>query len=170
MLNIKDLEKIYASAPDDQFQFEVVRLYAPWYTQPYYVQYAIEDFIDVVIDGVLTEVMYAPVRATRASSNEELTYDRSFTIETVNDILARESTRFDPDVHNPQDLKITTWDFISYEDGSFSDSTPGQVLNVPSSNRDITGTTFNASTKPTNMTATGEINSNSRSPMQRGML
>lgn len=169
-MNAEELSKIWASAPTDKFMFEVLKLSATWFTRDYYVQYAIEidDYITVNIDDVETEVIFAPMQNTRNENNQDLAHERSFTIAFVNDILATEQSRFDPDIHDKSDFILTVYPFVCYENGEYLQSGDGHRLFVNSAPRNYLGTTFNVSSKPTNRTSTGEVNTNIRFPMQRG--
>lgn len=171
MYSDEDLKKIFASAPVDESYIEIVALKADWFTQSYYLQnqIATEEGVDVVLEtGETVNAMYAPMSLGQSSSNDDLNDERTISIQRVNDIIASEAERFDPDTDDLPVLESRI--YIIYRDGTTS-SLKSPVVSLPVTQiaMDTKGATLTASTKPVNDVATGFIYSNKRFPMQKGI-
>lgn len=168
----EELIEIYSTAPIEKDHFEIIKLEAEWFSQTYYLQYTYNENIEAEIDGVLQEVLYAPMETGGTSSTEELEYQVNLVLQNINDLIAKESDNFDPTLRNDSRLpKMTVYEFISYRDGSFRQSTnPSIRVRINENNRDELGSQFSASTKPTNSQTTGEVVSVRRVPMLRAFL
>ena len=163
---------IYASAPVDTTDMEVIELSASWFSQPYYMLRTIEDDIEVVLETNETVVaQYVPLSLGKSSSTADLTYERTIIVGWVNDIIATEKENYDPAVHGDELPSFTSRFYIYYRDGTIS-SIKGSPVSIPirkmSSKEEAT--TFTVSAKPTNSQATGELATPSRIPMLRGFL
>lgn len=170
----EELKTIYASAPVSSTNFEVITLTAPWYTKDYHLQNIFTEGIDVVLETSETVTAdFAPMALGQSGSNADLNDERTIVIQLVNDIIASEQERFDPEIHNPDDQKIQFRGYIYYRTGEVS-SLQTSVLTVTI--RDITrdsetgASSIRVSSKPANETATGELCTVTRVPMLRGFL
>jgi len=169
-----ELKEIYASAPVSSTEMEVVSLSAPWFSQTYWLQNVDTDPIDVVLEtGETVTVNYAPMGLGQTSSNADLNYERSIVIEEVNDIIAEEQSRFDPDIYDPKDAKVSSRGYIYYRNGDVSSiQTSVTTVTVRDVTRDASTGAVNisASSTPANETSTGEVATISRVPMLAGFL
>lgn len=169
-----ELKAVYASAPVSSTPFEVITLSAPWFSQKYYLQNVDTDPIDVVLETSETvTVSYVPMGIGQTSSNGDLNYERTITIQYVNDLIAAEQSNFDPDVHDPEDAVIESRGYIYYRNGDISSiQTSVTTLRVMDVARDSENgaTSITTSSKPANETATGEVATINRVPMLRGYL
>lgn len=169
-----ELREIFASAPVSKTDFEVVAISAPWFSQKYYLQNVVTEDIEVVLETNETvTVNYAPMALGQTSSNADLNYERNITIQYVNDIIADEQARFDPDIHDPNDATIEARGYIYYRNGDVSSiQTSVTKTNIREINRDSTNgaTNLMVSSKPANETATGEVATLNRAPMLRGFM
>lgn len=169
-----ELKEIYANAPVSSTDFEVITLKAPWFTQDYYLQNVTTDDIDIVLETAQTvTAIYAPMSIGQSSSNSDLNNERVIVLQEVNDIIASESQRFNPDVHNPNDAKIESRGYIFYRNGDVSSiQTSVTSVTIREITRESTNGSSNirASSKPANESATGERCTVTRVPMLRGFL
>lgn len=169
-----ELKEVYASAPVSSTDLEVISLSAPWFTKIYYLQNVDTDPIDVVLETNETvTVYYAPIGLGQTSSNADLNYERSIIIEEVNDIIASEQANFNPDVHNPDDAKISSRGYIYYRNGTVSAiQTSVTTVTIREVVRSAKSGSVNisASSTPANETSTGEVATISRVPMLKGFL
>jgi len=173
-LTTDELKKIYASAPVSSTPFEVVSIQAPWFSQVYYLQNVSVSDIQVTLEtGAVVTARYAPMGLGEASSNADLNYERSIVIQMVNDLLAAEQDRFNPEMHNADDHLVKSRGYIMYRNGTISSL---QTSVVTTRVRDITRDAKNGaasvriSSKPSNESATGEVATISRVPMLRGFI
>lgn len=162
-----ELKEIYASAPVSKTMFELISLYAPWYSQAYHLQNVSLDPINVTLEtGATISALYCPMAAGQANSNADLNHERTVKLQYVNDIIATERSYFDPSLHDWFEQTITSRGYIYYRDGTISNiqTTP---INLPV--RDIISTwntsEIRISTQPVNRSKTGEIFTTSRIPM-----
>lgn len=163
----QELIDIYVNAPIEKDRFEVVKLEAQWFTETYFLQTTYSEVIEAEVDGVLQSLQYAPFETGGQTSSDELEYRVAVVIQYVNDLIAKQSDNFDPSLRGDARLpKVTIYEFISYRDGTFKQSTAKPItmrLNMVS--RDEDGTSLEASTIPTNSQTTGEIVTTTRFPM-----
>lgn len=173
-MNSEQLRQIYASAPVSATPFEVVSIEAPWFTQPYYLQNVFTEDIQVTLEnGDIVDVLYAPMSLGESSTNADLNYERTIIIQFVNDILATEQERYNPDLHDPEQQLIKSRGYIYYRTGEISSlQTNVRVARVRDIVRDAeTGaSSIKISSKPANETATGEIATMRRVPMLKGFI
>lgn len=169
-----EMKEIFANAPVSKTDFEAVTISAPWFSQDYHLQNIDTDPVDVVFENSQTVTLnYAPMSIGQSSSNADLNNERTIVLQEVNDIIASEQDNFDPDVHDPQDAKITVRGYIYYRNGEVSSL---QTSPVSVTIRDFTSdsengaTSIRAATKPSNESATGERATIQRVPMLRGFL
>lgn len=169
-----ELKEIYANAPVDKIDFEVVALKAPWFSQDYYLQNVMTDDIEVVLEtGATVTVKYAPMSIGQSSSNSDLNNERTIVLQDVNDLIASEQVNFNPDIHDPNDAKIESRGYIYYRNGTVSSiQTSVTSVTVREITRDSknANSSIRASSKPTNDSATGERCTITRVPMLRGYL
>lgn len=167
-----ELREIYASAPVSSTELEVVSIIAPWFSKPYHLQNVTTDSIDVVFEnGETVTVEYAPMGIGQTSSNADLNYERNIIIQYVNDIIADEQSRYDPDIHDPNDSVIQSRVYIYYRNGDVSSlQTTPLTVKVREVTRDSENGAVNilTSSKPANETSTGEVATINRVPMLRG--
>jgi len=173
-LNSEELKAIYASAPVESTQFEVVSIHAPWFSQVYYLQNIMTETIQVTLEtDEVVDVIYAPMGLGQASSNADLNYERNIVIQLVNDIIASEEENFNPEIHDPLDQYIQSRGYIYYRTGEIS-SIQTSVITMPI--RDITrdsdtgSSNIRVSSKPSNESATGEVATVTRVPMLKGFI
>lgn len=171
MITDDELREIYANAPVEKDEFEVISLSAPWFTQTYYLQNTFVDGVDVTLDDGVTVVTaeYAPMAIGQASSNADMSYTREFTIQQVNDIIATEISGRDPALR--QKVTVSSRGYVMYRDGTVSaQKTPTISTEVTKTTRNNIGTTIGTATKPVNNTTTGEVATVTRVPMLKGFL
>lgn len=169
-----ELKAIYANAPVASTPFEVISINAPWFSRKYYLHNVVIDTIQVTLEtGEVVDVMYAPMGLGEASSNADLNYERNIVIQMVNDIIAEEQSRFNPEIHDPYDQAIESRGYIYYRNGEISSI---QTSVIKTKVRDITrdaksaSTNIRTSSKPSNESATGEVATITRVPMLRGFI
>ncbi len=175
MLTDEELKEIFASAPVANESFEVLEIDAPWFkSEPYYIQNMDVNGIDVRLEsGDTVTALYAPASITRASSNNDLNYERKITLQDVNDIIANELDNFK--LEDWQDdsgaLVVKSREYVIYRDGTVSNLKSGPVKMV-TSNIDFSeeGASFSPSTKPVNVNATGERFTTTRFKGLKGFL
>ena len=114
----EEIRQIYASAPVSKEVIEVFELSASWFTKTYYLQRQITDEIEVPLEtGEVVIATYAPMSADQSSSNADLNYERNIVIQQVNDIIASEQSRYDPDIHGDELPMFTSRGYIIYRNG-----------------------------------------------------
>ena len=163
----EEIRQIYASAPVSKEVIEVFELSASWFTKTYYLQRQMTDEIEVPLEtGEVVIASYAPISADQSSSNADLNYERNIVIQQVNDIIASEQSRYDPDIHGDELPMFTSRGYILYRNGDISQiKQPPIRLPIRKMRRDDRGTLFNVTTKPANQWATGEVATTTRGPM-----
>lgn len=168
----EEIREIYASAPVTKTVLEVVSLSASWFTKTYYLQRQMTESIQVTLEtGETVSADYAPMNLGLSSSNADLNYERSIVIQMVNDIIAMEHDRYDPDIHGDEMPIFTSRGYVLYRNGSVSQiKTPPIRLPLRRMTRDSKGAILNVSTKPANDYATGELATTTRIPMLKGFL
>lgn len=168
----EEIREIYASAPVSKETIEVIELSASWFTKTYYLQRQVTDDIEVTLEtGETVVANYAPMSLDQSSSNADLNYERNIIIQQVNDIIASEQSRYDPDVHGDELPMFTSRGYILYRNGDISQiKQPPIRLPIRKMRRDDRGTLFNVTTKPANQSATGEVCTVTRVPMVKGFL
>lgn len=168
----EELIDIYANAPIEKDRFEILKLEALWFSETYFLQNVYSEDIETLVDGVTQTIRYAPFRTGGESSSEELEYQVNTVLQNINDLIAKESENFNPDLRGDDRLpKITVYEFISYRDGTFKQSTnPSVTVRLNDMNRDEEGTNLLASTTPTNSQTTGEVVTVNRNPMLKAFL
>lgn len=169
-----ELKEIYANAPVASTQFEVVTLKAPWFSKDYHLQNMLTEDIDVIFETNETVTAnYAPMGLGQTSSNADLNYERKIIIQYVNDIIASEQARFDPDIHDPRDSVIESRGYIYYRNGDVSGlQTSVTTVGIREVIRDAENgaVSITTSSKPANESATGEVATIKRVPMLRGFV
>ncbi len=173
-MNSDEIKAIYANAPVDSTDFELITIIAPWFSQKYHLQNVDTDDIDITLetDEVVT-ANYVPMSIGKSSSNADLNNERSIVIQEFNDIIASEQSNFDPDVHDKRDAKIEHRGYIYYRNGDVSSiQTPVTSVTIRELTRDSknANTMIRAASKPANNSATGERATVNRVPMLRGFL
>lgn len=167
-----ELKAIYANAPVESTDFEVVTLKAPWFSQDYHLQNISTDDIEVTLeDTSVVTAKYAPMSIGQSSSNADLNNERTVVLQDVNDIIASEQGNYNPDIHNPEDAKIESRGYIYYRNGTVSSlQTSVTSVTVREVTRDSrnANSSIRASSKPANDSATGERATVTRVPMLRG--
>ena len=170
----EELKAIYASAPVASTQFEVISIYAPWFSQTYYLQNVFTEDLQVTLEtDEVVDVLYAPMGLGQSSSNADLNYERNILIQMVNDIIASEQDKYDPEIHDPLDQYIQSRGYIYYRTGEISSI---QTSVVTTYVRDITtdsetgSANVRVSSKPSNESATGEVATITRVPMLKGFI
>lgn len=167
-----ELKAIYANAPVESTDFEVVTLKAPWFSQDYHLQNIDTEDIEVTLeDNSVVTAKYAPMSIGQSSSNADLNNERTVVLQDVNDIIASEQSNYDPDIHNPEDAKIESRGYIYYRNGTVSSlQTSVTSVTVREVTRDSrnANSSIRASSKPANDSATGERATVTRVPMLRG--
>lgn len=168
----EEIREITASAPVNKETIEVIELSASWFTQKYYLQRQVTDSIDVTLEtGETVTTEYAPMSLDRSSSNADLNYERNVVIQQVNDIIASEQSRYDPDIHGNELPMFISRGYILYRNGSVSQIKQAPIrLPIRKMRRDDRGALFNVTTKPANQSATGEVCTVTRVPMVKGFL
>lgn len=171
-MNSDEIKEIYANAPVESSDFEVIAIKAPWFSKDYYLQNIDTESLDVVLEtGETVNVIYAPMAIGQSSSNADLNNERSIVLQEVNDIIAEEQSNFNPDLHDNKDAKIEHRGYIRYRNGDVS-SLQTSVISVTI--RELTrdsengNTSIIASSKPANESSTGERATIKRVPMLRG--
>lgn len=169
-----EMKEVFANAPVGKTDFEAITISAPWFSQEYHLQNVVTEPIDVVDENDQTITLeYAPMSIGKSSNNADLNNERTIVIQEVNDIIASEQDKFDPDIHDPRDAKVTVRGYIYYRNGDVSSL---QTSPVTVTVRDFTSETENSATsiraasKPANQSATGERATIQRVPMLRGFL
>lgn len=167
MVTDADLRRIFSSAPVNRDVIEVISLSAPWFTQTYYMQNQIVDDVEITLEtGQVVTARYVPMSRGQASSNADLTYERNIVIQYCNDIIASEIARFTQGAEKPI---LTSRGYVLYRDGTVSTiKTPAISVIVRNLEINEQGASITASTKPANVSGTGERNTITRIPMQRG--
>ena len=160
-----ELRELYANAPVEKSQLEVISVQADWFSKTYYLQNVDVDGIDVPLEtGETVTADYAPMAIGQASSNDDLNYERTITIQLVNDIIANEVVNFNPLTDSPPSLYSRG--YILYRDGSVSGLKTGVVkLEILDLDRDEKGASINASTTRVDDLSTGEVATTTRVPM-----
>lgn len=168
----EEIREIYASAPVSKTVIEVVELSAPWFSKTYYLQRQMTDSIEVTLEtGETVVAEYAPMSIDQSSSNADLNYERNVVIQQVNDIIASEQSKYDPDLYADQSPMFVSRGYILYRDGSVSQiKQPPIQLPIRKMRRDERGALFSVTTKPANQWATGEVATTTRVPMLKGFL
>ncbi len=167
-----EIKTIFASAPVDQTELEVISFNASWFSQVYYLQRQFTEDIQVILEDESTvDVMYAPMNLEQASSNQDLTYERNIVIQMLNDVIASENDNYDPDVHGDEMPVFESRVYIAYRDGTISSLMYGPItLPVRKIVNNSEGVSINVSTKPANESATGELATVTRVPMLKGFV
>lgn len=165
-----EIKEIYASAPVDRTEMEMVSFSAPWFSKVYHLQRQFTEDIELTLEtGEVVDVAYAPMSIDQASSNADLNYERNISIQMVNDIIASENDNYDPDLHYGMNPQFQSRGFIAYRDGTFSGVKYGPVtLPIKQIKTNNQGAVINVTTKPSNEYATGEIATVTRVPMLKG--
>lgn len=165
MITDSELREIYANAPVEKAQLEIISIEADWFSQTYYLQNVDVDDIDVVLEtGVTVTANYAPMAIGQASSNDDLNYERSVVIQMLNDIIASEVMNFNPLTDKPPTLKSRG--YILYRDGSVSGIRTGVTkLEIIDTDRDEQGASLNASTTRVDDLSTGIVATTTLVPM-----
>lgn len=166
-----ELREIYSNAPVEKDTFEVLALKADWFTQDYYIQHTFTEGVEVPLEDGVTYVIadYAPADIGQASSNADLTYERTIVIQQINDLISSEAVRFNPDTDGLPVLESRG--YVMYRDGTVSQlKTPVIKLDITKLTRNEMGASIAASSKPVNVQATGELATIERVPMYRGFL
>lgn len=167
-----ELKAIYANAPVESVDFEVVTLKAPWFSQDYHLQNIDTEDIEVTLENSsVVTAKYAPMSIGQSSSNADLNNERTVVLQDVNDIIASEQSNYNPDIHNPEDAKIESRGYIYYRNGTVSSlQTSVTSVTVREVTRDSknANSSIRASSKPANDSATGERATVTRVPMLRG--
>lgn len=174
LMTSDELKEIYANAPVDKIDFEVVSLKAPWFSQDYYLQNIMTEDIEVVLEtGETVTVNYAPMAIGQSSSNNDLNNERTIVLQEVNDLIASEQAYYNPDIHDPNDAKIESRGYIYFRNGTVSSiQTSVTSVTIREITRDAKNANSNirASSKPANDSATGERCTITRVPMLKGFL
>ena len=167
-----EIKKIYASAPVDQTELEIISFSAPWFSKTYYLQRQFTEDIEVVLEtSEVVEVLYAPMSIDQASSNADLNYERNVNLQNVNDIIASENDKYDPVINDGQQPIFQSRGYIAYRDGTISGIKYGPItLPVKAMKTNSQGSVINVTTKPGNDYATGETATVTRVPMLRGFV
>lgn len=168
----EEIRQIYASAPVAKETIEVIELSASWFTKTYYLQRQMTDDVEVTLEtGEVVIASYAPMSLDQSSSNADLNYERNIVIQQVNDIIATEQSRYDPDVHGDELPIFVSRGYILYRNGDISQIKQQPIrLPIRKMRRDEQGTLFNVTTKPANQSATGEVCTVTRVAMVKGFL
>lgn len=166
----EELKAIYASAPVEATPFEVVAFAAPWFARTYYLQNVFTEDIQVTLEtSAVVDVQYAPMSLAEASSNADLNYERTIVIQMLNDIIAGEQSRFNPDIHDKRDQTLQSRGYIMYRNGEISSLQTSVITTyVRDVTRNFNGVSVRTSSKPSNESATGEVATITRVPMLRG--
>ncbi len=170
MMDDDELMEIWANAPVEKEQFQVISIYASWFTKKYYLQSTVNEDIEVVIENDETVVAeYTPMSVSETSNNGDMSYTRNVTIQAVNDIIASEIAN--RDMETDEDVVIEGRLFVIYRDGSIS-SMKGipTTTKVSSSSRDELNTVLSSSSKSVTSQSTGEVVNTNRVPMLKGFL
>lgn len=167
-----DIREIYASAPTDQTELEVISFTAPWFSKVYHLQRQSTESIDVQMeDGNTVNVEYAPMSIEQASSNADLNYERNISIQMVNDLIAAENDKYNPEINNGQTPTFQSRGFILYRDGTVSSLRYGPItLPVKTIKTNEKGAVINVTTTPGNDYATGEVATVTKVPMLKGFV
>lgn len=168
----EEIRIIYASAPVDEAELEVVSFSASWFSKTYYLQRQFTEDIKVTLeDDSEVDVMYAPMNIDQASSNADLNYERNITIQMVNDIMASENDNYNPITNGDEMPIFRSRVYIAYRDGTISSLKYGPIsLPVRKMSTTDQGTSVSVSSKPSNESATGEIATVTRVPMLKGFV
>ena len=167
-----EIKAIYASAPVDRTELEIISFSAPWFTKTYYLQRQFTENIQVTLEtNEVVDVLYAPMNIDQASSNADLNYERNISIQMVNDLIAAENDNYDPEINGSQTPIFQSRGFIAYRDGTISGIKYGPItLPVKTIKTNNQGAVINVTTKPGNDYATGEVATVTRVPMLRGFV
>lgn len=170
LITDSDLRVLYANAPVEQTMLEVISIEASWFSQTYYLQNKDVNGIDVELEtGETVTAFYAPMSIGQSSSNDDLNYERTIIIQMVNDIIASESSSFNPLTDEPPVLRSRG--YILYRDGTVSGLKTGVVsLEISDMDRDEIGSSFNASTTKIDDLSTGEVATTTRIPMLKAFI
>lgn len=166
-----ELQVIYANAPVIMDSFEVITIYASWFSKAYHLQNVFPDGVRVehTSGGNTVWANYAPMGIGQSSSTADMIYERSVVIQMVNDIIAEEISNRDPESNELP--YIESRGYVMYRDGTVSLlKTPIIKTDIIKTSRDETGVTISTSTKPVNAQATGETCNTTRVPMMKGYL
>lgn len=163
----EELEFIFANAPVEKSRFEVIELGCDWFSQTYYLQYQYSEDIELLLENNEPIVaQYAPMKVTEATSNEDMTYDRSITVNEVNDIIANELARYNPVTHKGVFPYMKSRLYVAYRDGTFSLVKFGPVKTIITDvQRTTEGALISTSLTPVNRKTTGEVATVTRVPM-----
>lgn len=163
-----ELREIYASAPVAKDTFEVITLKSSWFE--YHLQNAFTEGVEVQLeDDSVVFAEYAPMGLGQASSNADLSYERTIVIQQVNDIIGEELAKRDPE--SDELPVIQSRGYVMYRDGTVSQlKTPVIETELNKTTRNETGTSFSTSVKPVREQATGEVDTVSRVPMLRAFV
>lgn len=170
MMTDEEVKKIYASAPVERENIEIISISASWFSKTYYLQRQVTDDLQIKLEtGETVIANYVPMSIDQASNNDDLTYERNIVFEMVNDIIASENDSYDPEIHGKELPMFTSRGYILYRNGDVS-NIKGAPIKLPlrRMRRDTVGTIANVSTKPGNEAATGEIATVTRVPFLRG--
>lgn len=173
MITDQDLKEIYANAPVEKDYFQVIKLSAPWFSQDYYVQNTFVDGINVQLEnsGGTVSAEYAPMVIGESSNNADMNYERSITIQSLNDIIADEISNRDPEANQNDVVTVEFRTYVMYRNGTVS----GPRGAIPSTrvtkvSRNELGSSLTTSSKPINNVRTGEVVTLTRVPMLEGYL
>jgi hypothetical protein len=168
----EEIRQITASAPVSKETIEIIELSASWFTRKYYLQRQVTDDIEVVLEtGETVTANYAPMSLNQSSNNADLNYERNIIIQQVNDIIAEEQSRYDPDIHDNEFPMFISRGYVLYRNGDISQIKQQPIrLPIRKMRRDERGALFNVTTKPANQSATGEVCTVTRAPMTKGFL
>lgn len=168
----EEIKKIYASAPVDQTELEVISFNASWFSKTYYLQRQFTEDIQVTLEtSSVVDVLYAPMNIDQASSNADLNYERNITIQMVNDLIASENDNYDPLINGSEMPVFQSRGYIAYRDGTISDIKYGPItLPVRRIKTNNQGAVINVTTKPGNESSTGETATVTRVPMLKGFV
>ena len=173
IINDEELKEIYVNAPIEKSTFEVLTLKATWFSQDYYLQNAFNENIEITLEtSEVVTALYAPFESGEGENNEELNYEKNVILQNINDLIAKETENFNPDLPEDERLpKLESRVFKVYRDGTYEIANVAPIrVDTKNMTRDEFGVTINATTKPVNSQATGETATVNRVPMLRAFL
>lgn len=166
-----ELKFIYTNAPVGKATFEVISIYASWFSRKYYLQNAFTYDVEVLLEDDVTEVIaeYVPMNITQSGSDSDMSNERTFNIQAVNDQIAEEMDN--RDYESDEGIQIESRKYVLYRDGSISTMKDTVVKTVISNvTRNIQGVNVSSSSKPVTSQRTGEIATINRVPMIEGFV
>lgn len=158
-----ELRELLTVATTGKGVVDGIEINHPAFDSSIYITSVYNGFKAVHEDNNEYEYLYCPMAVSKATKQNNLSQDFSFTIQDLNEIVANYLDKIPVESTEPPSVILRT--FVYREDGSISSIQDGpynlQALDITFTNQ---GCTFTASPPLTNYSGTGEIYSFSRFP------